>query len=666
MKVIVRPPLTLPVTALNKSTPNKMIIKTSPIAFAVSLMLAAGASAQIQGPSTGSTPHATPLAAGVTTWSIATVDNTGANPDDTFTNLITGVPNSYGMVGIPDGMGSFDNGDGTFTVLMNHELGNTAGAIRDHGSRGALVSKWIVNKDTLAVVGGADLIQTVKLWNGAGYTSYNSASTMPNTGAPYNGAFGRFCSADLPEISAFSNGLLGTTARIFMNGEEIGAPGRAFAHIVTGPEAGVSYELPRLGKFSWENSNACPFPQNKTVVIGMDDASPGQVYVYVGTKTNTGTEVDKAGLTNGVLYGVKVTGSPSESRSTNVGIAAVGGTRPFTMQIKNVNGNVENQTGAQLQTDSVANGVTEFLRPEDGSWDTKNPNRFYFATTDRYNQIKDGVGLQDARSRLWALEFTNIANPEAGGVIRLLIEGGETLANGGQNMMDNIGTDVDGNLTIVEDVGNQQHNGKFSRYNAATGALQILAQHDQARFGNIGVSAVTPYSQDEEFSGDHDITTIMAGSLLNTGGVNDRFYLFCDQAHYNTGITTAQVEGGQMILLRAPAAPSPINNAQSARSGTIRDRRTGRYLQNFTVTNTTAASLSGPLHVALDNLTTGVSLANGAGTTSNVLPLGSPFIVIPGGPLAPGASASVQLQFINPSNGPINYHGRVLNGLGTP
>ncbi len=32
------------------------------------------------------------------------------------------------MVGIPDGLGAFDNHDGTFTVLMNHELGNTARA----------------------------------------------------------------------------------------------------------------------------------------------------------------------------------------------------------------------------------------------------------------------------------------------------------------------------------------------------------------------------------------------------------------------------------------------------------------------------------------------------------------------------------------------------------
>ena len=29
------------------------------------------------------------------------------------------------MAGIPDGLGAFDNGDGTMTVLMNHELPNT-------------------------------------------------------------------------------------------------------------------------------------------------------------------------------------------------------------------------------------------------------------------------------------------------------------------------------------------------------------------------------------------------------------------------------------------------------------------------------------------------------------------------------------------------------------
>ncbi len=41
---------------------------------------------------------------------------------DSVNTKLDGV-SPYRMVGIPDGLGAYDNGDGTFTVLMNHELG---------------------------------------------------------------------------------------------------------------------------------------------------------------------------------------------------------------------------------------------------------------------------------------------------------------------------------------------------------------------------------------------------------------------------------------------------------------------------------------------------------------------------------------------------------------
>ncbi|MBK8121275.1 MAG: hypothetical protein IPK39_20560 [Sulfuritalea sp.] len=91
-----------------------------------------------------------------------------------------------------------------------------------------------------------------------------------------------------------------------MNGEENGNEGRAFGFVATGSNKGKVYELPYLGKFSWENSVANPYSGDKTVVIGLDDSTPGQVYVYQGTKTNTGLDIDKAGLTNGTLAGIKV------------------------------------------------------------------------------------------------------------------------------------------------------------------------------------------------------------------------------------------------------------------------------------------------------------------------------------------------------------------------
>ena len=67
-------------------------------------------------------------------------------------------------------------------------------------------------------------------------------------------AFGRFCSADLAPVSAFFASGVGFNGQLFTNGEETGAEGRAWAHGLDG----TSWELPRLGKASWENSVANP------------------------------------------------------------------------------------------------------------------------------------------------------------------------------------------------------------------------------------------------------------------------------------------------------------------------------------------------------------------------------------------------------------------------
>jgi len=45
----------------------------------------------------------------------------------------------------PNRHGAFDNGDGTFTVLMNDEISGN-GIVREHGFRGAFVSTWIIER----------------------------------------------------------------------------------------------------------------------------------------------------------------------------------------------------------------------------------------------------------------------------------------------------------------------------------------------------------------------------------------------------------------------------------------------------------------------------------------------------------------------------------------
>jgi hypothetical protein len=505
--------------------------------------------ATIQGPTSSATPYYVNIPGNVDIISLLTVgDSVNDKPNGTT---------PYRMVGIPDGLGAFDNNDGTITVLMNHELGATSGVVRQHGAKGAFVSQWIVRKSDLKVLHGGDLIKQQMLWD-------RTTSTF----APGVSAIARFCSADLAAPTAFYNSKTGKgyTGRIFMNGEETGDEGRSFAHIVTGPGAGLSYELPSLGRLSTENSVASPYEQDKTVVISMDDSTPGQVYVYIGEKQSAGSEIEKAGLHGGILYGIKVAGFPLEDNAAAA--ARTAGIPSGTRFGLHALGDVRTRTGAQLQADSVAAGVTQFLRPEDGAWDTHNPNVFYFVTTDRFDQTKDGSGTTVARSRLHRLTFDDIRDPALGGKIDQLIDG-----TGPGQMFDNITVDRDGNLILMEDPGNQQHAAKIWKYYPRTNQLVLLAQADPARFGGRnGATAIpptAPFTVDEESSGIIEVT-----SLFRKDDDDDRrhdrddddddrdhrntwmkkgyrYYLGVVQAHYpNPDVEL--VEGGQLFLMGVP------------------------------------------------------------------------------------------------------------------
>jgi 3-phytase/alkaline phosphatase D len=479
------------------------------------------------GPSTTTTPYLIPVAPDVKLTSILT---TGDNV------------NGYKMAGIPDGLGAFDNGDGTFTVLMNHEIGNTLGAVRDHGGKGAFVSSFVIKKSDLSVVSGGDLIKKVFNWDTATQKSNATTSTID---------FSRFCSADLPNVSAFYNSAtgLGTTERIFMNGEEGGSTGYTLASVATGANKGNTYVL---GKFElttngsgltgiggWENLLANPFAQDKTIVIGNNDGGTGimnnSVAVYVGTKTKTGTEADKAGLTNGTIKFVNVTGFADSNGATNEEIADT------TTRATNIT------SGTTFTLSGTA--TTTFSRPEDGAWNPSNPSQYFFVTTDRLDTVNDGIGTQVGRSRLWRLNFTDITNPDAGGTIDLLLDGTE-----GQNMFDNLTIDRYGHITLLEDTGNAAHNAKIWQYDIATDKLTQIAKTDSARFGDAANGVITnptaPFTIDEETSGVIDVQDILGAgwSLIDV------------QAHYSN-TDPALVEGGQLLAIYNPTTANSFATA---------------------------------------------------------------------------------------------------------
>lgn len=100
------------------------------------------------------------------------------------------------------------------------------------------------------------------------------------------------------------------------------------------------------------------------------------------------------------------------------------------------------------------------------------------------------------------------------------------------------------------------------------------------------------------------------------------------------------------------------------RGGFRRVSSTGRYVQQITLKNNGTSAVSGPVSLALDNLSGNATLFNKAGDTSCATPI-SPYKSIGLGAdnvLSPGESAAVVLEFTNPSNQSITYGTRVLAG----
>ena len=515
------------------------------IAVAVAVIALSGAAfAQNKGPSTTTEPYVLPTRPGVTTTSILTTgDNIGG----------------YRMVGIPDGTGAWNENHRTFNFVSNHELGRTVGVPRAHGSKGAFVSRWQIERGTLKVLNGRDHLtgpNDVHTWVGGAYQAGTTA-------------FERLCSADLPRQSAFSRGSIGTSRRIFLSGEETSPPftadhGRVFAHVLTGPGKNQSWELPRLGKMSFENAVASPYRQDKTIVMLNDDASretnvipsdnvcktlgqtgcveaPSELYVYIGTKQRHGNDIERAGLTNGYLYGVRVldkgTVVTGENKDFVFGSSALVTSARF--ELHNFF-DVSGMTGVQIQDAAIANQVTQFIRIEDGAWDPRRGKErdYYFVTTGRITT--DAATWRP--SRLWRLRFDDIEHPVKGGAIEMLLSnsfytGQQATPDNDPNyqMFDNMTIDRRGRIVLQEDVGGNNRLGRIYVYGIDSGKLELVAQHNPKFFkpGEPGL-----LTNDDESSGVIDASRVLG----------DGWFLLTVQSH-KASTDLELVEGGQFVAM---------------------------------------------------------------------------------------------------------------------
>jgi hypothetical protein len=457
---------------------------------------------------------------------------------------VTGEPNrTYQMVGIPDGTGAHSNPDGTRTIFMNHELTSPTSSqpfVGEALNRGAIASKLIVDSDG-NVLSGDRAYDVVYDESVASPTPLPAAAVGNSTRA-----FSRFCSATLvgpPE---------GFDRWIYMPNEEEGTEANTFdgkGGVAVAIFDNELHTLPKLGRFAWENTIPQPNSQhNRTVVMSMEDGpfqtdpavENSQVYMYVGTKdTSAGASVlNRNGLDNGTLY-VLAPVDPAQRLEQNFGDED--GSIPVKwVQVPNA----DSTTEAQLEAASDAAGAMNFARPEDGAFNKKNKNSFFFVTT-------GGLTGGNELGRLYSL-LINPADPTRTGTLEVVYEADEVIASGGDIAIspDNVDTS-DKYLMINEDgttesrlvMGAKGRDGSIWRFklNGGSGEVDVdsakrIVELDPP--GQLGGGVVGP-------------------GIWETSGVTDTSHLFGAgswifdvQAHPpTTAPGTNTVEDGQLLLL---------------------------------------------------------------------------------------------------------------------
>lgn len=476
--------------------------------------------------------------------------------------------NGYVLPGVMDGIGVLRDGD-DLVILVNHELSASnkvaAAAKRAGGAAtGATVSALNVDGKTLGVTGASELLKSIA-WFDYATGQYSTTKPVAPAGAAAKDEYGtpnhttalnRFCSAYLAQAGelAYREGdkTYGYTGPVFFTGEEGSDESRAFGITNTGQ----AVQLPRVGLAAWENLIAVPTGSKVTALMGMEDgsATDSQLWMYSGEKTDSGAWDDRAGLTNGHPFVMKIDGIANDNefrKNYGKGKAANISFKEIDWQ---KNGVAQNQMARSVGT--------VLARVEDGAFDPNNPRDFYFVTTES-NKDPKATAPNPATptvtrdgGALWKLTFNDIKNPLAGGTITMLLDGSEAPF---LSKPDNITVDASGNVLIQEDPGNNALVARMVAYRIADGKIATVTKFKDQYTKPGGSQFLT---QDEESSGVVDVTELLR---KNESDANS-YYVFDSQVHAaadkarldligqagRAGDLVTAIEGGQVYVLTVP------------------------------------------------------------------------------------------------------------------
>jgi hypothetical protein len=114
---------------------------------------------------------------------------------------------------------------------------------------------------------------------------------------------------------------------------------------------------------------------------------------------------------------------------------------------------------------------------------------------------------------------------------------------------------------------------------------------------------------------------------------------------------------GTVFSLDVGLGPIPPSEVAATASGLAYSRVSRTFNGTVTITNISSGPISGPFQILFTVLTAGVTLANAKGTFS-----GAPYLTATVATLAAGQSATVNVQFSDPSFGTINFTPVIYSG----
>jgi hypothetical protein len=448
----------------------------------------------------------------------------------------------YRMVGIPDGLGAHRNRDGTATLFMNHELGFTAlsePVVGGPKNRGAIVSRWTLDADGDPVAGrrAYDRIYDENTFLGPAPVVGNETQTPRQ--------FARFCSGFL---AGHANGF---DRPIYLTNEESTSPDTFDG------KGGLSvaifnnelHTLPKLGRYSKENTVVQPGHGTRTVIFATEDGPAtldNQLYMYVGKHNRSAhaSVLARNGLDNGKLYVFRSLDPARNSERTFTSGSVTGEWVELP--------DVEDLTDAQLEAASDAAGAMTFVRPEDGAFNPNNPNEFFFNTTGSSSGADDGV---NELGRLYSLRL-HPGNPLKPATLDVVYNADTVVAAGGDIAIspDNIG--VSGRYLMINEDGTTESRLVM----AAKGRDGSIWRFDLVK-GRVGVDASTATRVVQLDPPGRDGVAVGPG-VWETSGIIDASAMFGGdtwlsdvQAHPPTTPPvgpTVTVEDGQLFLMRPP------------------------------------------------------------------------------------------------------------------